>query len=240
MQKHKSKFSDLTCINTTLVDVQRCVRLHDLDELDNHHLGFHMIGLFSFRDWSLQDGVNFFWEFMIKLGIRPDYVTIHPDKMQEWVRLYDLYRVPVRPDNECIWSDGVNESYCTEFYYKGVEIGNIVNPQGTCLDIGFGLERLEQFVSPVEESSKHDKIRFVLECLVNENVQPGSQKQGYILRRLIRKLIVEGGTWNHTVFEIEKERFVKQQQRYVQLLKKHGEQSKEWWWDTHGIDITCL
>jgi len=240
MQKHKQKFSDTGCSNITLVDVQRCVRLHDLDELDGHHLGFHMIGLFSFRHWQLKDGIQFFYEFLNKLGITPDYVTIHPDKMTEWIGYYDMYKVEVRPDTECIWSDGTNESYCTEFYYKDVEIGNIVNPFGTCLDVGFGLERIEQFVSEIYPMTNHDKIRFVLECLVNEGILPGPTKQGYILRRLIRKIIVENGYWNNELFDKEKDRFLKQQKKYNQLSKKHNNQPSEWWWETHGIDITGL
>lgn len=237
MQKHKGKFSDVDYSRVVMVDIQRCVRLHDLDDLDGHHLGFHMIGLFSFRCWSLKRGIDFFWEFLQKLGITPDYITIHPDKISEWSTHYNEYNVEICPDVECIWSDGQNESYCTEFYYKGIEIGNIVNPYGTCLDVGFGLERIEHFVSTPQTPSNHDKIKFVLDCLVEENVLPSSTKQGYVMRRLIRKLVTEGGTWEHELFDKEKERFIKQQNKYNRLLKKHPDQTKEWWWETHGIDI---
>jgi len=80
------------------------------------------------------------------VGTDPDYVTIHPDKLFQWARFYGD-RVPIRPDPECMWSDGDISGYSTEFYKNGVELGNIVNPLETCIDVGFGLERLDMVVS---------------------------------------------------------------------------------------------
>ena len=87
-------------------------------------------------------------EFIVGvLKIDVDYVTIHPDKLDEWRSLYDNYDVEVRADEECKWSDGDIGGYCTEFFKNDVEIGNIVNPLGTCIDVGFGLQRLNMFVT---------------------------------------------------------------------------------------------
>lgn len=78
-------------------------------------------------------------EFMsTKLNLKLDYVTVHPDK-SDWSVHYNEYDVEIRGDKKCIWPDGELSGYCTEFYYKGVEIGNIVNICDDCIDVGFGL-----------------------------------------------------------------------------------------------------
>lgn len=43
---------------------------------------------------------------IIEIDIKPDYVTIHQDKFDEWKHFYTEYGVEVRIDNECLWSDG--------------------------------------------------------------------------------------------------------------------------------------
>jgi hypothetical protein len=77
------------------------------------------------------------------LQLKIDYTTIHPDK-PEWSQ---FYKVPVRNDENCKWTDGEIGGYCTEFYVNDIEIGNIVNPLGNCIDVGFGLERLDLIVN---------------------------------------------------------------------------------------------
>ena len=52
------------------------------------------------------------------------------------------FNIEIREDNECVWTDGDITGYCTEFYKDDIEIGNIVNTLDTCIDVGFGLERI--------------------------------------------------------------------------------------------------
>ena len=157
MQQFKDKFkSDET---GTLANVQSCIRLNDLEEIGDgtHYLYFDMIGLFSFRTMTVQEAVDFWMEFVEEvLQIKVDYVTIHPDKFEEWKSLYDNYNVEVRADDECKWTDGQIGGYCTEFFKDDVEIGNIVNPLGTCIDVGFGLQRLNMFVNGVNDETPEE------------------------------------------------------------------------------------
>lgn len=71
MQKHKPSFLSLPR-SQTLGDVQHCLRLNDLDEIGDgtHYLDFHMLGLFSFEDWSVQQGVDF-WMSFCRSGVVP-------------------------------------------------------------------------------------------------------------------------------------------------------------------------
>ena len=157
MQQFKQKFkSDET---GTQANIQSCIRLNDLEEIGDgtHFLYFDMVGLFSFRTMSIQTAVDFWMEFVENvLEIKVDYVTIHPDKMEEWRSLYDNYDVEVRSEEECKWTDGDIGGYCTEFFKDDVEIGNIVNPLGTCIDAGFGLQRLDMFVNGPNEETREE------------------------------------------------------------------------------------
>lgn len=237
MQKHKPFFLNPSHTGV-MCDVQRCLRLNDLDEVGDgtHYLDFHMLGLFSFRQWSVPDGIEFWMSFLTKLNLRPDVVTIHPD-CPSWRSFYDIYGVEVRFDPECIWSDGTIGGYCTEFYKDEVEIGNIVNPLGDCLDCGFGLERLEMLLGQ-DIPSKEGVLLRTIHVLLESGVTPSNQKQGYVLRRLIRQLSRESTVLNdHSSVWVQKElqRLCKIQQTLPRLLKKHPHESKTWFWETHGI-----
>lgn len=114
-------------------------------------------------------------------------MTIHPDRLVEWTPLYGG-RVPIVPDPECIWSDGGISGYCTEFYKDGVEIGNIVNPLGTCIDVGFGAERLDMHAStsqivdqPAVDRAEADIAHFrLLTQAIDIVEQPAQLRSGEI------------------------------------------------------------
>ena len=143
MQQYKSLFSDPS-YTVLVANSQACLRMGDLDEIGDgtHFLHFTMLGLFSFREMTVGEAIDFWLEFLGKLGLVPDHVTIHPDRADRVEFALSRERVPIIPDPERTWSDGSVSGYCTEFHKDGVEIGNIVNPLGTCIDVGFGLERL--------------------------------------------------------------------------------------------------
>jgi len=243
MQQFKEKFkSDET---GTLANIQSCLRLKDLDEIGDgtHFLYFDMIGLFSFRTMSLQQAVDFWMEFIEKeLKIKVDYITIHPDKMGEWKSLYDNYDVEIRPDDECKWSDGEIGGWCTEFYKDDVEIGNIVNPLGDCIDAGFGLERLNAFINEVAEKSKEQILIETCEKILHSGYYPSNKEQGYILRKLLRELYKADSNWDNKYFLEERERQDKVIERYDRLKdkKKYKDKTKEWWLDTMGADVDFI
>jgi len=241
MQQFKGKFKDENETGT-VANVQSCIRLKDFEEIGDgtHFLYFDMIGLFSFRTMKLQGAIDFWMEFIEKkLSIKVDYVTIHPDKMEEWKPLYNSYDVEVRADNECKWTDGDIGGYCTEFFKDDVEIGNIVNPLGTCIDVGFGMQRLNDFMNPTPAKSKEEIIIDACEKIEYSGYIPSNKEQGYVFRKLLRELYRLGSDWDNVHYKKEKERQDKVLATYerVKDRKKYQGKSKEWWFDTMGVDI---
>lgn len=238
MQQFKDKFKNPD--NTTIANIQSCIRLNDLEEIGDgtHMLHFKMLGLFSFGEMSLNEAVDF-WVDFIKgcLGIKIDYVTIHPDKFDTWKWLYELHHIPIKLDNECIWSDGEMGGYCTEFYHDNVEIGNIVNTMDKFIDVGFGFSRINDIINGKNELTKNDILSDAINKIIEAGFKPGPQKQGYVLRRLLRQLYKSGGSIEHPFFTKEVERQEKAKVRYERLKIKHRDKPKEWWFDTHGIDL---
>jgi len=243
MQQFKSKFKD-TSYKGTIANIQPCIRMNDFEEIgdSSHLLYFNMIGLFSFRDMYLFDAIKFWIEFIKILGVKLDYVTIHPDKLtasEDWDLLYDNYNVEVKPDPECYWSDGEIGGYCTEFYSKGIEIGNIVNPLGNCIDVGFGLERLNLVLgNPIP--TKQDILKDTITKIIDSGYSPSNTKQGYVLRKLLRELYKLGSSIDHKYFKDEVTRQENILLRYNNLKDKHKDKSEEWWYDTHGINLKDL
>jgi alanyl-tRNA synthetase len=241
MQQFKKQFKDTSIANMTQANIQACLRLLDLDTIGDgtHFLYFNMIGLFSFRGMSVQKAVDFWMEFLSTLQLKPDYVTIHPDK-PEWLQLYNNYGVEVKADKECVWSDGELSGYCTEFYKDGVEIGNIVNICGDCIDVGFGLERLEMVVNKTPPKSDVEVLEATIQKILDSGVTPSNKQHGYVLRRLMRLLHKKGGYIDSVHFKIERERQENIIQKYLKIKDRYPGKTKEWWFDTHGIDIDLV
>jgi len=243
MQQFKQKFkSDET---GTQANIQSCIRLNDLEEIGDgtHFLYFDMVGLFSFRTMSIQTAVDFWMEFVENvLEIKVDYVTIHPDKMEEWRSLYDNYDVEVRSEEECKWTDGDIGGYCTEFFKDDVEIGNIVNPLGTCIDAGFGLQRLDMFVNGPNEETREEILIQACEKLLHSGYYPSNKEQGYVFRKLLRELYRLSSEWTNEHYLKEKKRQDKVVENYNRNKDKpkFKDKSNEWWFDTMGIDIDFI
>ena len=243
MQQFKKKFSsDET---GTMANIQSCVRLKDLEEIGDgtHFLHFRMIGLFSFREMTLQTAVDFWMEFIEQtLCLNVDYITIHPDKMEEWKYLYDNHDVEIREDDECIWTDGEIGGYCTEFYHDDVEIGNIVNTVGTCIDVGFGLERLDALVNGQRQYTKEDILKDAIVKMLDSGYYPSNKEQGYVLRKLLRELYFLSADWDNKHYREEQKRQDKTVTRYERekIKKKNQGKSKEWYWDTLGVDVDLV
>lgn len=243
MQQFKNLFSDPTYVNT-FTNVQKCLRLNDLHEVGDktHRLIFEMIGLFSFRQLTLPQSIDFMVEFLRKLKITPDYVTIHPDKISSWSGYYEKYNFKIKPDLECKWSDGNIGGYCTEFYKDGIEIGNIVNPLDTCIDVGFGLERLLLVSNSLEIKSRLEILEETSLEMINLGVSLGNNKSSYVLKKLITESVLLGSKINHPYFIQIKDNQKRNYQIYLKNKdkKKYENKPKEFWLDTFGVDITKL
>lgn len=238
MQKYKGLFLDKNVKGKTFANIQSCIRLNDLDSIGDgtHLLYFNMIGLFSFRSMTVASTIDFFVEFLRKIDITPSYVTIHPDKTDEWSSFYDKYGFEIRPDSGCIWSDGNIGGYCTEFYVNDIEIGNIVNPMGDCIDVGFGLERLK-LIKGIKLPDENEILKETVFKIIKSGYYPSNKEQGYVLRKLLRTLYKNGTHIDHEFFEMEVKRQERLKNLYNKLKNKNQDKSKEWWFDTHGINI---
>ena len=239
MQQFKSNYKDLNC-RGTLSNVQSCLRLNDIDEIGDgsHLLYFNMIGLFSFRELTVPQTIDLWMDFLNRIGIKPDYITIHPDK-EDWRDWYKNYDVEVRYDEGCKWSDGEIGGYCTEFYKNDIEIGNIVNTSGDCIDVGFGLERLELILTG-KTKTKEETIKETVMKIIESGFKPSYVKQGYILRKLLRICYKEGIRIEHPFFDDEVKRQERNISKWNKLKEKHKDKSKEWWWETMGIDLDLM
>lgn len=240
MQKRKKQYSDPLTNKTTVCDTQHCFRVNDLEEIGDstHYLDFYMLGLFSFRHWSLKESVDFWFEFLSLVNVMPDTVTIHP-LMQHHRVLYKDKNVKIIEDENCVWSDGDIGGYCTEFYRCGVELGNIVNPHGDCIDSGFGLERIGFFIPGYNNDTvtKDSVLIRSIMVLIDEGITPSNTKHGYVLRKLIRTSIRSSISLpEHPIIINEIEKYQKILDKIPQVIKKYPNRSHEYYFDTFGID----
>lgn len=241
MQQFKYQFNNSDYKNT-IANIQACIRMNDFEEIGDlsHLLYFNMIGLFSFREMTIEGAITFWITFLNIIGLTPNYVTIHSNR-KEWIKYYELLGISdIRFDDEnCRWSDGDIGGYCTEFFIDGIEIGNIVNPLDNCIDVGFGLERLEMFVNG-RKVNKIDTLKETALKIIESGYHPSNLKQGYVLRKILREIYKDGYSLEHDFFTQEIERQNKIIECYSRLKNKHFNKSKEWWFDTHGIKIDEL
>lgn len=242
MHHFKDKFIEENYKNT-IFNIQKCLRLNDLEEIGDstHYLTFHMLGMFSFRQLSLQDSINFWLSFLKDFNLYPHYVTIHPDKLNEWSKYYPK-DLKIVIDENCKWSDGNIGGYCTEFYYNDIEIGNIVNPLGTCIDVGFGLERLLNLKYGQSIISKEEILKDTIMTIINDGFIPGDKKQGHILKKLLIMLVYTKDFLDHPfywkIYNLQCENYDKFLQHYSKPRNKRY--SKDYWFNSWGYDIDNL
>jgi alanyl-tRNA synthetase len=237
MQQFKPWFRDPDH-RGTVANIQGCLRINDIDEIGDgaHLLHFEMMGLFSFREMSVKDAIDFWFDFLAQIHLHPDTVTIHPDRMAAWRGFYDGRGVAVKADEDCVWSDGEIGGYCTEFYRDGVEIGNIVNTGGDCIDVGFGLDRLMRFLGePTSDEVK--TLQDGVMTIIKSGYAPGPKQQGYVLRKLLKELVRRGAALDHPFFRAEKARQEALRAKFERLWPKHSGKPAAWWLDTHGIEL---
>jgi hypothetical protein len=244
MQRYKNLFKDVQ-YKGTFANIQKCLRLNDLDEIGDgtHSLSFDMLGLFSFRELTIKQSIDLMMEFCGSINIIPDYVTIHPDKINEWKVFYTDYPdIEIRPDTECKWSDGDLGGYCTEFYKNDIEIGNIVNTIDTCIDIGFGLERLLLVLGLLECNSKLQILEDTSLLLINNGVKIGHYKQEYILKKLVTESLFNGSLIDNQVFNDMRDSHRTVYRKFLQLSARNSNRGKpmSYYKETMGFDIIHL
>jgi alanyl-tRNA synthetase len=153
-----------------LVNVQRCLRTVDIDEVgDGTHLTcFEMLGSWSLGDYFKRESLAWTLEWLLSLGVAREAleVTIHPGDAESGRRWRELgvERIVELEDNW--WGPPGPHGPCgpdSEIFHGGVELGNNVfvvheqAPDGTLrplpqhnVDVGMGLERITCLLQGVE------------------------------------------------------------------------------------------
>jgi alanyl-tRNA synthetase len=160
-----------------LVDVQRCLRTVDIDEVgdDTHLTCFEMLGNWSLGDYGKRESLGWTLELLVDVfGLDFDRLTftVHPgddESFDRWVSLgVPPARISALEDNW--WGPPGPSGPCgpdSEVFYDGIEIANnvFITHQrlldGSCVrlpqdnvDVGMGLERITSVVQGV--SSVYD------------------------------------------------------------------------------------
>ena len=175
-----------------------------------------------------------------EMGLTIDYVTVYQDDIESyaiWRELGYTARKMGKEDNW--WGPTGDQGPCgptTEIYVNGIEIWNVVfnefyqakdgsrKPLDTPgIDTGMGLERLAMVSQGVENVFETDLFAFAkglpfviadhsraIAFLITDGVLPSNKDQGYVLRRLMRRIIV------HKQVDFE-EIFVKIKQIYTEI-----------------------
>lgn len=244
MQQFKSRFRNPD--GSHYSSIQSCIRTNDLDLVgDGTHLtSFQMVGNFSFGGNDYSQSVDTWKHILSDLSIPIHEVHIHPssDLHKHWLG-YNIV-----DDPECVWSDGDIGGYCCEIYTNGLEIGNLVNPLGHSVDVGFGFERMLQILegkNRVDETSLFDQTlspvvrdHYRTLLLMKKNgIVPGPKGREFICKKLVRKVLgqplPEISDW------IEEEQRLKD--RRMTIARKQWSKPKNkdkpisWWYDTLGV-----
>ncbi len=72
-----------------------------------------------------------------------------------------------------------------------------------------------------------------------QRLQPGNKEQGYVLRKLLRRIYKMGGTLDHPFFR-KRSNARRGRVQYLRLRHRYAEMSPDWWFDTHGIDLSDI
>ena len=98
------------------------------------------------------------------------------------------------------------------------------------------------FANEVVEQSREEILIEACEKLVYSGYYPSNKEQGYVFRKLLRELYRLQSTWDNEHYLKEKQRQDKVLKRYSKDKKKakYQDKSKEWWFDTMGVDIDFI
>lgn len=238
MQNLKPKFEQKT--KERLSTVQSCIRTNDIDLWGDgsHFCFFRMIGCFSFGNPEDYLKTCDAWLAIVEeLGIKITSVHVHPDSGHRTI-FEGKGDYQIVDDLECLWSDGKVGGYCSEFYVGGLEIGNLVNPMGDSVDVGFGLERMYRVLGE-NYDSLYDLEQFLEHCWKNK-IEPGNKERNHTVRKILRLWLRQpDSNGKNTVFNewvlSEKKKLDSSMRNGYGMLRKHWNKSNECWYNSVGL-----
>lgn len=238
MQNFKPKFQQKT--GERISTVQSCIRTNDIDLWgDGSHLCFfRMIGCFSFGNSEDYEKTCDAWLSIVKeLGIELTSVHVHPDSNhRKFFEGKGSFRIV--DDVDCIWSDGNIGGYCSEFFVGDLEIGNLVNPMGNSVDVGFGLERICKLLGESYEPT-YDLEQFLEHCF-DQGITPGHKERNHTVRKVLRLWMRQPEPKTKTMSFLEwvspeEQKIDKSMRSGYMMLRKHKDKPYDWWWNTIGL-----
>jgi alanyl-tRNA synthetase len=252
MQPLKTRFQQPD--GTSYGNVQYCVRTNDIDEVgDGTHLTFfQMIGSFGFGSRDYERHVAMWTNIILDLKLPISHVNVHPDS--DFVRFWEN-KFAVRYDPSCFWTDGNVGGFCSELFTpNGVEVGNLVNPLGHSVDVGFGFERILQVMegksrvdqtelfNPLLDPISRDHFR-TLAVFKDQGIAPGNKGRNYVCRRLVRRFIRMNPNTVDCPFSdwmqserVRMEQSIRDARRFWRKNRDHdGTLPDGFYWDTFGI-----
>lgn len=230
--------------------LQSCVRTDDIDLVgDGSHLTyFEMVGNLSFGGDDYPRSVELWHSILTDLRIPVTEVHCFPSRLDHQQIWRDRGYVIV-PDLSCVWSDGQVGGHCCELFCGNLEIGNLVNPLGHSVDVGFGWERLHQVFERVERVDQTSLFDRQLHPVISDHVRtisimqengivPGNKGRNYVCRRLLRRLlrrITDESFPFDDWLSVERELRERNLRNGRRSWKKVRDKPIEFWWDTFGI-----
>lgn len=237
MQNFKKKFQEKT--KERLSTVQSCIRTNDIDLWGDgtHFCFFRMIGCFSFGNKEDYPKAIDMWLSIIKeVGLEITSVHVHP-KSGHRIFYEGKGNYQIIDDIECTWSDGNVGGYCSEFYVGDIEIGNLVNPMGDSVDVGFGLERICRLLGETYETT-YDLEECLNHCW-KYKIEPGSKGKNHTVKKILRKWLREPERNKNALFQEwaskEEKKMIESFKLGSNMLRKHLDKPNEWWLNTTGL-----
>lgn len=252
MQPLKSRFQQPD--GSSYGNIQYCVRTNDIEGVgDGTHLTFfQMIGSFGFGSRDYNRHVAMWTNIIHDLELPISHVNVHPESGFEhlWEDDFD-----VRHDPGCVWTDGNFGGFCSELFTSdGIEVGNLVNPLGHSVDVGFGFERVLQVMerksrvdetelfNPLLDPISRDHFR-TLTIFKEQGIAPGNKGRNYVCRRLIRRFIRLNPQRIECPFldwmeseSVRVEQSIRNAQRYWRRNQEKSDTIPDsFYWDTFGV-----